>query len=905
MGSSVVALLVAALPLALPARSQTIVPLAVSGEHEGASACVLGGDGQTLFVAHRSSASVTAVDIASGQVTDEVVLGGELFALAADETRARLVAVDVAGSRVHVLDAQSLDVLHTIPTSVPAPFEIHVAGGADRAVLVADTAVSVLDLGAGAESLSFSIPPLPILVAHPPRRLVLAPDGASAVVLTPQAFSATLERFDLATGAVMGTATFLGGGRAEALVPADRASFVVFGATPTGPIGERVTLTRYDTLTLAEQSTTVHFNALDVDRAVAISDAADRVLVQEPTRAEHVLALFPGPGSGPPPSVVSFDGRSGTAPLVSGDFERIVSGGRNDGLLSVRDGITGAERFVPLGRGGVFPRAGGGSIGPRGELFAFVTSRDADRAVVARITDVAAAIEGEFNTGGAGELDDLAGLVLAEKGRFAVSFGTSSDVAAVVDVEAQVLHGRVPLPSRPLSAAELPGGRVAVGLESGAVMALEAGALTVSPAVTLAGPVRELAATEDPRRLLARVGGGGGDRLELVDVAGGAVLQGVDLPASHAAFSSLVPFGVTSLALDRTRGRAYALSVGASVTLTGLDLATGASQSLVLPGLQVNLPGLLVDDAGGRVYVGTGLEGLACVDVSGASMSLLWSRPASTTALLLGGSPRLHLSEDGAVLFADLSRPSDPANGGAAGPGLSAVDAATGMVLASVPNVYASGFDVARDHALVARGGQFALHRYDRTSRSFDAPESFSLTGTLRFLTQARLDPEEGRAVLLDGGGQPGIVIRDLFAGRVTSACDAGSPNSSGARAVLELMGSPFAGDVLAARISGLEPGGMLGLLVVGDALVPPAPLAGGPGSLCVGGALGRFAGQLQLADAAGEQRYTIDSARLPIGNSGVAASPGSTYVFQGWHRDVVGGAAASNTSTAAALMFR
>lgn len=72
----------------------------------------------------------------------------------------------------------------------------------------------------------------------------------------------------------------------------------------------------------------------------------------------------------------------------------------------------------------------------------------------------------------------------------------------------------------------------------------------------------------------------------------------------------------------------------------------------------------------------------------------------------------------------------------------------------------------------------------------------------------------------------------------------------------------------------------------------------GGPGTLCLGGSVGRFnqPGQIQPVNADGTIQLPVDLARIPQPSSFVAAQPGETWRFQLWHRDVPGPSQFSGT---------
>lgn len=891
-----------------PAAAQVSrISLESPGAHDGANSCVLSSDGTTAFVCHGDSGSITAIDVASGQVVDDLRLGGELARLSSGDQRARLLAFDRLAGEVHVIQPQPLTLLHTVNVAVAGPSEVQIDETAGVAVLLSETLVSVVDLVAGVELQSFPIPALPPFGGLSfVERLVVEPGAATAIVLSPGFQGALLERYDLATGAAIQSLS-LGGGQVGGLAErADRTQFVTFAVQPVFPGQGGITLTLFDAATLTEISVTTLTSTLPFERVVALSSDSRRALIQQvAARGESVVELFPGPGSGAPPSVTSFAGTSGLIPATDPALTWSVTSTTSFGSVRVRDFVLGTETFVRVGRGALvyLTRA---SVAPAADRVGLVAGAGADRALVVDLAGGTPTIAGEFNTGGDGEFDGPAGLVVNSTGNFAVVFGTTSDVATIVDLRTRSVRGTVDLEARPLSAVALTNGRFAVGLESGRIILIDPATMVSGPVGDLNRPVIELITGPGPGQILARTAAGAVDLLDIVDLTTGTVPSSFLLPASNLGYASALPMEPRTLSFDAATGRIYAISVGAAATLERIDVVTGTCTSLTLPGLFFARPGLLFDEARGRVFISTGTENLAAIDVSGAVMSVLWTRTGAAFGPPAGGSPRLHLSDDGAVLFADLSRPFDPGFGVPQGPGLAAVDAATGALLGNVPETYALDLAVHRDLALVTRGSEIVLQRHDRGTSTFVDTESILPGGAAPLAAAAELDPSRGRALVTDAGKDAALLILDLFHGRTTLACDGGPPNSTGVRASLALSGSPFAGDVLVATASGLAPNGMFGLLAVGDALTAPMPLAGSQGDLCLGGALGRFVNQVQPADGAGQQRFLIDSSRLPIGAGGVAATAGSTFAFQGWHRDVTSaGAPTSNTTTALALQFR
>jgi len=139
-----------------------------------------------------------------------------------------------------------------------------------------------------------------------------------------------------------------------------------------------------------------------------------------------------------------------------------------------------------------------------------------------------------------------------------------------------------------------------------------------------------------------------------------------------------------------------------------------------------------------------------------------------------------------------------------------------------------------------------------------------------------------------------------------TSYCGPAVPNSTGQSARASAAGnlSAAANDV---RLNFSQlPANVFGFVVNGTAaaLVPNA--GGGQGTLCLGGALGRYSapGLILNSGAAGQMHLVLDLARTPTPSALVAILAGQTWRFQLWYRDSNPGVV-SNFSDALALTFQ
>lgn len=134
--------------------------------------------------------------------------------------------------------------------------------------------------------------------------------------------------------------------------------------------------------------------------------------------------------------------------------------------------------------------------------------------------------------------------------------------------------------------------------------------------------------------------------------------------------------------------------------------------------------------------------------------------------------------------------------------------------------------------------------------------------------------------------------------------CSPAVPTSLGAPASIHAFGSDVAGGNPLAIVATGVPQGSVGYFLcsrtTGSAM-PPAS----QGVLCLGGSIGRISLPVLTVAPAGRRfgRF-VDTLALP-GNPPTAVSAGQTWYFQGWFRDVVGGATTSNFTDAVAIQFQ
>ncbi|MEO0663063.1 MAG: hypothetical protein AAFZ87_16120, partial [Planctomycetota bacterium] len=95
-------------------------------------------------------------------------------------------------------------------------------------------------------------------------------------------------------------------------------------------------------------------------------------------------------------------------------------------------------------------------------------------------------------------------------------------------------------------------------------------------------------------------------------------------------------------------------------------------------------------------------------------------------------------------------------------------------------------------------------------------------------------------------------------------------------------------------------------LLGIGRLPTQVFPVTNSSGTLCLGGAVGRFNGSITQASADGVVSILVDPTSMPTPTGFESATPGMGRVFQLWFRDVDGsGTPTSNFTNAVAVVFR
>ena len=157
------------------------------------------------------------------------------------------------------------------------------------------------------------------------------------------------------------------------------------------------------------------------------------------------------------------------------------------------------------------------------------------------------------------------------------------------------------------------------------------------------------------------------------------------------------------------------------------------------------------------------------------------------------------------------------------------------------------------------------------------------------------------------GNGFLTLAEVEVYDGAVgTSFCGPAVANSAGASGEITAVGSAIVTDndlmLTASRLPMSSFGFFLASQTQGSIAMP----GGSQGTLCLGGAIGRYIGpgQIQNTGASGSFSLALDLAQTPSPTGFVAIASGQTWNFQAWYRDAVGGVPTSNFTDAREVGF-
>ncbi len=140
-----------------------------------------------------------------------------------------------------------------------------------------------------------------------------------------------------------------------------------------------------------------------------------------------------------------------------------------------------------------------------------------------------------------------------------------------------------------------------------------------------------------------------------------------------------------------------------------------------------------------------------------------------------------------------------------------------------------------------------------------------------------------------------------------TNYCSPGVPNSTGNSGEITATGSAVALDNNVTLTASNLPNNAFGYFLTSRTQgVVPQP-GGSLGVLCLGGNIGRYVGpgQIQNTGLVGSFSLVLDLTQTPTPQGFVSIVAGETWNFTTWHRDSVGGAAASNFTNGLEISFQ
>lgn len=171
----------------------------------------------------------------------------------------------------------------------------------------------------------------------------------------------------------------------------------------------------------------------------------------------------------------------------------------------------------------------------------------------------------------------------------------------------------------------------------------------------------------------------------------------------------------------------------------------------------------------------------------------------------------------------------------------------------------------------------------------------------------------------LDGDGDEDLVASRLdqrvdvlegtFIGPVGQPiCSPSVPNSTGVGGEIAATGSLAVAKNSVCLLATSLPPATFGFFLVSSTEDLVTSVPGSEGTLCLGGAIGRYvaANQVQNSGASGQFELALDLSAIPCPSGAfIAAQPGDTWLFQAWHRDTsASGGATSNFTAAVELTF-
>ncbi|MEZ6014942.1 MAG: hypothetical protein R3F49_07510 [Planctomycetota bacterium] len=188
-------------------------------------------------------------------------------------------------------------------------------------------------------------------------------------------------------------------------------------------------------------------------------------------------------------------------------------------------------------------------------------------------------------------------------------------------------------------------------------------------------------------------------------------------------------------------------------------------------------------------------------------------------------------------------------------------------------------------------------------------PPSVFTDGELTLTSgDARSAPFTGAGTWFQSRGLHGEVTYVVgFGGGVGSTyCAPAVANSTGAGGTLRASGQRAAAANDVTVVAGALPMNSFGFFLASMTQGSVGQPGGSQGTLCLGGAIGRYVGpgQIQNSGATGSFSLALDLTQTPTPNGLVSVNAGETWNFQAWYRDSVGGVATSNFTEGLSIDF-
>lgn len=195
-------------------------------------------------------------------------------------------------------------------------------------------------------------------------------------------------------------------------------------------------------------------------------------------------------------------------------------------------------------------------------------------------------------------------------------------------------------------------------------------------------------------------------------------------------------------------------------------------------------------------------------------------------------------------------------------------------------------------------------------NQSFASPVPLDMRGApVRYLSNRDLDLDGDEDLVVGVDSVAALAVLDARANRSlgTPYCIGAVPNSTGRVGSLIAIGSGEVADNRLWLTSSDLPTQSFGYYLASLTTGYASNVPGSMGVLCLGGEIGRFVGadQVQQSGVAGAFSLDIDLTMIPQPNGLVTVAAGSTWHFQGWHRDADStGQPTSNFTEAVIVQF-